>query len=246
MFFLFEFFAIFIPMLSHWKVVHTGIDKGERHMQWDADALETLDEDAPCILHLYEWEAPTISYGYFLKPEVLFKEDAVRAHGLQLVRRPTGGGAVFHLWDMAFSVLLPHRLCKEKTLDNYQLIHRAVLDSVRELASETFEGELAQPTNVSPERNSFCMAQPTSYDLVWENKKIAGAAQRRTKNGLLHQGFIALSLPEKSLLEEILVDRTLIDVIGDHTYPLLKEGDSDKEIKEKLSKLLIKYLQQWI
>ena len=50
----------------------------------------------------------------------------------------------------------------------------------------------------------FCMAKPTIYDVVYQGRKIAGAAQRRRKNGYLHQGTISLAFPQMGLLNEVL------------------------------------------
>jgi lipoate---protein ligase len=43
------------------------------------------------------------------------------------------------------------------------------------------------------------------YDVVHQGQKIAGAAQRRRKNGYLHQGTISLALPQTELLQEVLL-----------------------------------------
>jgi lipoate-protein ligase A len=233
-----------VPM-SRWQVIHTGVARGHHHMEWDRQALDTLEPDAPCLLHLYEWAMPTISYGYFLRPEELFSFQGVEKHGIDLVRRPTGGGAVLHPWDMAFSVLVPAPYCRENTLDNYQQINRAVLAAVCELLGFSSEDFILKGKEELSRAASFCMAKPTVYDVIFQRKKIAGAAQRRTKKGLLHQGFVTLKRPCKETLKELLLgDQAMIDAICEHAYPLIAEGENSQEIKERLSHHLKRNLEK--
>ena len=142
--------------------------------------------------------------GYFLKPRELLKMERIESRGIELARRPTGGGIVFHLWDFAFSVLVPARssLYSQNTLHNYALINRAVLAAVKQFLQGSVLPELALQ-KLSSSCSGFCMARPTKYDVVVAGKKVAGAAQRKTKGGFLHQGTIALTLPDFELLEEL-------------------------------------------
>ena len=67
------------------------------------------------------------------------------------------------------------------------------------------------------------MAKPTQYDLMVEGKKVGGAAQRRTKNGFLHQATIALALPPISLLQAVVKNSAVIEAMQRGAYPLLKK-----------------------
>ena len=76
------------------------------------------------------------TFGYFVNPGKFLDLDHVREKGLNLARRPTGGGIIFHLWDMAFSVIVPAH-CPEfsmNTLDNYAFVNCVVLEAVGEFA----------------------------------------------------------------------------------------------------------------
>ena len=78
-----------------------------------------------------------------------------------------------------------------------------------------------------------------------EGKKVAGAAQRQTKAGYLHQGTISLTLPDLSYLKEILLPEIrVLDAMQTFTYPLLGKTASRKELKEaklRLKQLLVTY-----
>ncbi len=172
-------------------------------MHQDAQLLADLDPKGEPILHLYDWSRPAATYGYFLEPA-----RHVKGTEVELARRSTGGGIVFHLWDLAFSFLMPadHPNCSQNTLENYRFVNRIVLDAVEEIFS--MKGSLI-PENAEPKGPhcaNFCMARPTIYDAVYRGMKVAGAAQRRTRRGFLHQGSISLALPDPALLERVLVE----------------------------------------
>ena len=82
------------------------------------------------------------------------------------------------------------------------------------------------------------MARPTKYDLVVGKKKIAGAAQRKMKQGFLHQGTIALQFPDLNLLDEILPSEDVREAMRQTTFPLLRENDSIEEGRKQLRELL--------
>ncbi len=220
-----------------WKIIDTGIHSAEENMRLDAALLEEADQHKHPILHLYEWEGRSATHGYFLKPEELLHMDNVHTLGISLARRPTGGGVVFHLWDMAFSVLVPAS-CPEfsqNTLENYAFVNAAVLSAVKEFSQGKLPFSLT-PDDLS-ERDAqckhFCMAKPTKYDVMWEGRKVAGAAQRKTRKGFLHQGTIALCMPPAALLEALLLPGTQVaDAMQAHTCALLGENPTAAEVMD--------------
>ncbi len=232
----------------HLKVIDTGRASAEKNMQLDAELLETLSDEP--ILHFYEWERESISYGYFIEPEKFLDLKQVQEGGIDLVRRPTGGGVVFHLWDFAFSVLIPATSphFSLNTLDNYDFINRAVLQAVREFLGQSGL-ELIKHDAAAWDLscNNFCMAKPTKYDLVLDGRKVAGAAQRKRKQGFLHQGTIALLMPPKGRLSGLLSPGGKVgEAILAHTYPLLGSQVTRIQIeqaKQDLRRLLQKSLQ---
>lgn len=79
------------------------------------------------------------------------------------------------------------------------------------------------------------MARPTKYDVVLNGKKIAGAAQRKTKKGFLHQGTIALKRPSREYLSTVLLPGTkVLEAIEAHTFPLLQEQEDLEKGREAL------------
>ncbi len=235
-----------------WEIIDTGEKSAEENMRFDAELLENLDRYARPIIHFYEWEGRSATYGYFIDPAQCLQLDGVKRHGISLARRPTGGGVVFHFWDMAFSVLVP-AVCpefSENTLDNYAFVNSAVLAAVKEFAKGTppLSLTLEDLASLDESCRHFCMAKPTKYDVLWEGRKVAGAAQRKTRKGFLHQGTIALCMPEKELLTEILPTGVQVgEAMQLHTAALLgrcpKEADLVRA-KAELRPLLATHLSR--
>lgn len=236
--------------MTHWEILDTGMQSAQENMRLDADLLERADTFSAPVLHLYEWEGESATYGYFTDPGKLLNLSSIQALSLNLARRPTGGGIIFHLWDLAFSVLVPAH-CPEfsmNTLDNYAFVNNAVLASVKNFFNDS------QPLSLTPEDFSpwdsycshFCMAKPTKYDVMWEGKKVAGAAQRRTRKGFLHQGSIALMMPPPDYLKQVLLPGTQVsEAMQAYTCPLLGRSTTPEQLltaRAHLKELLATHL----
>lgn len=221
-----------------WQVLETKALYSEPTMRLDEQLLSALEDVG--FLHFYDWEQDSATYGHFLNPADFLNLEGVGKRNLGLGKRPTGGGIVFHMWDMAFSVLVPASApCFSlNTLENYGFVNRAVLNAVKMFLgpSLTLTPLALTPRDLpAPDCSSerFCMAKPTKYDVMFEGRKVAGAAQRRTKKGFLHQGTISLCLPEEDYLRDILLPGTAVAASMQHyTQPLLKGMPTAAELKD--------------
>jgi lipoate---protein ligase len=228
---------------NSWNVIDTGVRSAEENMALDAEFLEGLDDHSLPILHFYDWKRESATFGYFVKPSDYLNLKAAREKGLDLARRPTGGGIVFHIWDLAFSILIPahHPHFSENTLENYAFVNRAVLRSVRNFLSDRPHLELIENDAAAfdPSCRRFCMAQPTKYDVVLKGRKIAGASQRKTKKGFLHQGTIALKVPSEEYLNAILLPGTkVLEAMQANTFALLSEDEDLDEGRRAMKREL--------
>lgn len=183
-----------------WQIVNTGKAGAQQIMDLDHVLLKELTPDSNPILHFYEWQGPTITYGYFLKPADHLT--VVATNEFELARRPTGGGFVFHVHDFSFSILIPasHPQFSTKTEQNYLWINQLILKALQAYVQTPLN---LISNDMKEHIPNFCMAQPVKYDIMVNGKKVAGGAQRRTKNGFLHQGTIAclpVVLPYETLL----------------------------------------------
>lgn len=230
------------------KIIESGCLTSDAVMAKDSALLEQLHPDDSPLLHLYDWAYPCLTYGYFTDPAHHLHVEAVSACGLQMARRPTGGGIIFHLTDLAFSLLVPahHPRFSLHTLDNYAWINQKVAEIIQQFTQNSLHPALLALESFSS-KPSFCMVKPTPYDLIIEGKKVGGAAQRRTRHGLLHQGSLSLLFPPIDLLRQILKQpERVIEAMHEHSYCLLSEQSTFQDLQEarmKIKEILKEHLQ---
>lgn len=155
------------------------------NMGMDQALLEECGTTGP-VLRLYSWAEPSVSFGYFLA----WREAAAAAvHGEPVVRRWTGGGIVHHGADFTWSLIVPraHPFAAVRPVESFVRLH-AVL--ARALTGAGVPGVEAVPAGGSAPRGGMCFERPAPGDLLCGGRKIAGAGQRRTRAGLLHQGSV--------------------------------------------------------
>lgn len=228
------------------SIIDTGKDLAQVNMDFDAKLLEELSPNGDPILHLYEWEGLSASYGHFVDPYTYLSKEGVQEVSLNLAKRPTGGGIVLHTSDYAFSCLLPseHPKFSINTLENYELVNKIVIDALSEVFGDKLSCQLLpfDPKPKTPSCQFFCMAKATKYDVMIGDKKIGGAAQRRKKQGFLHQGTISLAAMPKKFLETILIPESgVYSAMVDNTYTLLGSdwiGQDLEELRKKLKEQL--------
>lgn len=153
------------------------------NMAFDEGVLSALPPEGDPVLRVYRWERPAVSFGYFEAWEPVLRAFPDR----EPVRRWTGGGVVLHGEDWTYSILVPraHPFAALRPADTYRLLHEALAAALPP-AGETlaFAGEEA------PRVSRACFENAVRNDLLADGRKIAGAAQRRSRAGLLHQGSV--------------------------------------------------------
>ena len=172
--------------------VYHDIDSRSAAMNMAVDEALLEIAKVPTI-RFYQWDHSALSFGYFGK----FEE--VNSHDRDIVRRWTGGGIVFHGEDLTYSVVIPATddAFAKSSKQIYEEAHRAVRHALinhgvfAELSpvAGAYERPTKNPALVERRYNE-CFANPVRADVVLNGRKIAGAAQRRTRHGLLHQGSI--------------------------------------------------------
>lgn len=233
------------------EVLVTSPCSAAENMHADTALLESLADEPKVRLHFYSWSSPSATYGYFIDPADYFRPEVLEHRSVDIARRPTGGGIIFHHCDLAYAVLIPaqHRGYSLNTLDNYAFINSAVVDAIKQFLGGAPHLDLLQDekTGISPCAAQFCMAKPTKYDVLYQGRKVGGGAQRRTKYGLLHQGTISLCLPTPDFLSEILLHpHDVIPFMHAHSWPLLGHDVSTVDLhaaKQELQQHLVAALR---
>ena len=145
------------------------------------------------VLRVYRWKGEWGSIGYFDR----LSKAREAFPGLQWVRRWTGGGTVDHRNDWAYTLVVPHSSTGERRLggaDSYRNIHSAL---AKALEPEGLDVRLSCGNESTGA--TTCFDNPVCHDLInSEGKKLAGAGQRRSNIGMMHQGSVALPIEDEA------------------------------------------------
>lgn len=159
----------------------------------------------------YDWRAPAFTFGYAQK--IAFVRTQLPPDAtFDLCRRQTGGGIVDHRDDWTYALVIPrgHPLEEVSATQSYRLIHEALaealraqhVDAITQNAVADQDGKrpglasaAATPAAGAVATPGVCFQRAELHDVVLaaNGAKIAGAAQKRNKHGLLFQGSIARS-----------------------------------------------------
>jgi lipoate-protein ligase A len=170
-------------MQTPWYLLHSGPGDHAFNMALDEALLHGAPRLGRPVLRFYSWIEPAASFGYFQRYAEIEQMTPLRP----LVRRPTGGGLVPHDADWTYSLVFPpgDEWYALSATGSYRRVHEwiqaafATLDLATELApacSKTLPGQCFQGHEMS--------------DVLWRGQKVAGAAQRRARDGLLIQGSV--------------------------------------------------------
>jgi lipoyl(octanoyl) transferase len=154
-----------------------------------------LESAAVSTIRFYHWRSPAVSFGYFGR----FSDVEIYAAERDLVRRWTGGGIVFHGDDLTYSIVIPASdpVFDESSIAVYEKIHRALAHALNRVGKRAVVAGGVDPGGTTLTKHAAvsaggynCFANPVRADVMVDGRKIAGAAQRRTRRGLLQQGSI--------------------------------------------------------
>lgn len=180
--------------------IETDFDNtATHHMQRDAELAHLAQDDElfEPILRLYSWKPFAISLGYQQSDEDIDKEVCER-EGVDIIRRPTGGRAVYHSDELTYAVIL-----RTEPSEGIYAVHNRIsqflLDSLQPLCG----GQLAltsgrDSANIrdvyieGAATNIACFASTSRHEITWNRKKVVGSAQRRFGNAVLQHGSILL------------------------------------------------------
>jgi lipoate-protein ligase A len=147
----------------------------------------------------YGWRGPAWTFGYSQK--IAFVRSQIPAEARDLCRRPTGGGVVDHTDDWTYALAAPRgtSLCDAPATESYRIVHDCLVKALRaqgvpaelELRVAPVE-EATAPAAPAAGPAGVCFQRAEVFDVVHGDSraKIAGAAHKRNKNGLLLQGSL--------------------------------------------------------
>ncbi len=227
-------------MPNTWRLLDTGPNLGAYNMAVDEELLARAQAgEAMPVLRLYTWDPPAVSLGRFQKIENSVDTGACNRHGIDIVRRITGGRAVLHHNELTYSVIARTDTppFPSNVLGTYKVIASGLLAGLKNLG---IDAEMVSRSNrhahlvKKGSKDPACFSSPSWYEIVANNKKIIGSAQRRLSGAFLQHGSILLDY-DPALEAEVIPGGCPTDVVTSVKRELGKNV-SLKEVKQAFVK----------
>jgi lipoate-protein ligase A len=161
-------------------------------MALDEALLDTVAADPSAAwLRTYGWTVPTLSLGYFQRWADAQADP--RWRDVPIVRRPSGGGAIWHDRELTYALVVPesHPLARPSRA-LYRAVHRAIAELFRSQGLPADRRGSSIKTESAP-RTFLCFTDRDSEDIVSGGNKVVGSAQRRRSGAVLQHGSILLA-----------------------------------------------------
>lgn len=177
-------------MHEPYRFLNTGIQNAAMNMAIDeAIHLHHIDGVVPPTLRVFRWSQPAISLGRFQNVEQEIAVEVCEQRGVDLVRRPTGGRAVYHRDEFTYSIVIGKRYgVPSGVVAAYAFLAQGLLAALQNLG---VQAEMSEE-HVSKRPSAACFASSTQADLTSSGYKLIGSAQVWKDEALLQQGSLPL------------------------------------------------------
>lgn len=159
------------------------------NMALDEAAVASVAAGADPIVRVYRWDPSTLSLGY---NQAAGTVDWARCagEGIQVTRRPTGGGGIYHdRWgDISYSIVVPAEAVSGDLLESYHTLCTPVLDALDDLGVAADYSETERKGLYGPA--CYLREIHPAHDIVVGDRKLSGNAQYRTREVVVQHGSI--------------------------------------------------------
>ncbi len=185
--------------MKEWKlIVEMTPLGGALNMAIDDFLFQSLGEKPRTFLRFYQWERPTASLGYSQSVEKVLDVEFCQKHGIDIVRRMTGGKLVLHQNEATYSVCSSDEETFTPTLfESYRLISEALMKGLKKMGLKPFLADA--PPDSYVRGNQPCFSYPARNEIEVNGKKIVGSAQKRIGIKFIQHGSIPLEEDEDLL-----------------------------------------------
>ncbi|MCE1226377.1 MAG: lipoate--protein ligase family protein [Geobacteraceae bacterium] len=179
-----------------WRLIDTGPCCGRENMAIDEALFRCFDPAvSQPVLRLYGWQPPALSLGRFQKAGDDLDLTRCRADNLTVVRRITGGGAIWHADELTYSLVCsPAQIPPASSVkESFRVLTSFLLGFYRALGLQAdYAVDLVPSGSKLGQRTPLCFAGQESYDIMLHGRKIGGNAQRRSREIIFQHGSIPL------------------------------------------------------
>jgi lipoyl(octanoyl) transferase len=166
------------------------------NMALDEEILTRYLEDGIPVLRVYRWQSPSFTYGVSQRPEGEIDLARCLSDGVEVVKRMTGGGVLFHNDEITYSFACSKEDVKEPqgVFVSYRQICAFLIRFYESLGLKAAFALDAQGFQNRCAPHKLCSASHEKYDIVINGKKIGGNAQKRKRQAIFQHGSISCSI----------------------------------------------------
>lgn len=246
-----------------WQIEVSSKSSGKENMEKDISMISNLVSPK---IRIYGWSNDCISLGYSQIPEDEIDLKKACELNIEIVKRPTGGGMVFHNTDeVTYCVAAPVSYFPKGLKASYYFISEIITKALDKMGIKAQikshgltplpAGQAGNPSpialpagrqgegkgrgfNNSKKISQLCFSSHQDYEITYNGKKLVGSAQKRTRNYILQQGTIAMSRPDNIFLD-VLKDKNEIQKYNNNLITIreiLNNNISFTEISNAIAK----------
>ena len=155
------------------------------------------------VFRFYGWSPCCISLGYHQDISVINKN--YNNTNIDIVRRPTGGSAVYHCDELTYSVIISKNVINHQQL--YSNIHKIIAEALNELGYGVYLED-----SINNERTDICYNRAAKSEIKYNRKKLVGSAQRIYPKTILQHGSILFSNEQVKMLKYLNYSKNEIEL----------------------------------
>jgi lipoate-protein ligase A len=177
---------------GNWLVIVDRAASGAWNMALDAALLRAAEEDGLCTLRLYAWDPPTLSFGRNEPALKRYDRNAIAARALAVVRRPTGGRAVWHDREVTYAVAAPAAVFGSLR-ETYREIHAMLAEALSALGAHVLLAADRPPPPAGVGAGACFASAAGGEVMAATGGKVVGSAQVRGDGAFLQHGSVLLA-----------------------------------------------------
>lgn len=215
-----------------WRLLIDGPKSGKENMATDEAILIACSEGcSSSTLRLYEWNSATLSIGCFQKASTIIERSS--EVNIPIVRRISGGRAVLHFDEITYSIVCVENepLFNEGIAGAYKTIATSLLSALREVGVNA-DMHTSYPKDYTSKKLS-CFHSPSRYEIMIENRKLVGSAQRRFKRVFLQHGSILFDI-DKELISKLFGNDAIFRMAWLNLFSAVKKCDFKAVLSDKI------------
>jgi len=182
--------------MRRFRLIRSEPSSAAYNMALDEKIFDRYMEDGVPVFRVYGWESASFTYGVSQKPENEIDMKRCALDNVQIAKRMTGGGVLFHHNEITYSLVCAKEDIGEPdgVFVSYRRISAFLISFYRSLGLDASFALEAGDFKVLCAPHELCSASREKYDIVINGKKIGGNAQKRRRRAVFQHGSIPLSV----------------------------------------------------